>query len=83
MDVVAAPGTSDCMPLTLAENVGLLPTDRMRLYLLDLPGGSARVLAIATIARDPYGEVQVTERDFERLVEATAPFVDSFEFHAN
>jgi hypothetical protein len=81
MDVVAAPGTSDCMPLALAENVGLLPTDRMRLYLLDLPGGSARVLAIATIARDPYGEADVPERQFERLLDETTPIVDSFDFH--
>ena len=45
----------------------------MRLYLLDLPGGSARILAIAIAAPEP---------DFEHVVEAAAPIVDSFEFHA-
>jgi hypothetical protein len=44
---------------------------RMRLYLLDLPGGSARILAIAIVAPEP---------SFERVVEAAAPIVDSFEF---
>jgi hypothetical protein len=44
----------------------------MRLYLVDLPGGSARILAIAIIA---------SEADFERVLEAATPIVDSFEFH--
>jgi hypothetical protein len=82
MDVVAAPGASVCeMPLVLAEYVGLLRTDRMRLYLLDLPGGSARTLAIAMIARDPYLGAEVPERDFEHVVKKAAPIVDSFAFH--
>jgi hypothetical protein len=46
--------------------------DRMRLYLIDLPGGSARILAIAIIAPDAR---------FEHVVEAAAPILDSFEFH--
>ena len=47
--------------------------DRARLYLLDLPGGSARVLAIAVI----------TDVDsFETVLESAAPIVDSIEFHA-
>ena len=45
----------------------------MRLYLLDLPGGSTRTLTIAIVA---------SGRDFERVVEAAAPILDSFEFHA-
>lgn len=48
------------------------PTQMGRLYLLDLPGGSARALAILIIA---------TEGDFDRAVQAAAPVVDSFEFH--
>ena len=60
----------------------LLPTDRMRLYLVDLPGGSARVLAIALIARDPCGgKVEVSQQDFEQVVEAATPIVESIEFH--
>ena len=87
MDVVAAPGASVCdRPLVVLKfgtgfGFDLLRTDRMRLYLLDLPGGSARILAIAMIARDPYGEVEVPEPDFEHVVEVATPIVDSFEFH--
>jgi hypothetical protein len=44
----------------------------MRLYLVDLPGGSARILAIAIIA---------DESDFDSVVELAAPVVDSFNFH--
>jgi hypothetical protein len=83
MDVMVARGTSACdMPLVLAKlHVGLLRTDLMRLYLLDLPGGSARILAIAIIARDPYGKVEVSRQDFEQLVEAATPIVEAIEFH--
>jgi len=83
MDVMVARGTSACdMPLVLAKlHVGLLRTDLMRLYLLDLPGGSARILAIAIIARDPYGKVEVSRQDFEQVVEAATPIVESIEFH--
>jgi hypothetical protein len=45
---------------------------RMRLYLIDLPGGSARILAIAIIAPDAR---------FEHVVDAATPILDSFEFH--
>jgi hypothetical protein len=46
----------------------------MRLYLLDLPEGmSARILGIAIAA---------SEQGFERVMEAAAPTLDSFEFHA-
>jgi hypothetical protein len=44
---------------------------RMRLYLLDLPGGPARMLAIAIIAPDAR---------FEHVVEAAAPIIASFDF---
>jgi hypothetical protein len=91
MDVVAATGASVCgeggHPQVLAPapsagpngdlgwiGVGLRHGDRMRLYLLDLPEGmSARILAIAISAPEP---------DFERVVEAAAPVLDSIEFHA-
>jgi hypothetical protein len=42
------------------------------LYLVDLPGGSARILSIAIVA---------PESSFESVVEAAAPILDSFEFH--
>ena len=83
MDVIAAPGASVCddwpAPLALTTSdedsagVALEGGKRMRLYLIDLPGGmSARTLAIAISAPEP---------DFERVMEAAAPIVESFEFH--
>ena len=89
MDVVAAIGASVCQsagtPQVLAPKpsagpngdlgwvgVGLDQGHRMRLYLLDLPEGmSARILAIAIFA---------PEQVFERVMEAAASIVDSFEF---
>ena len=47
---------------------------RMRLYLLDYPGGSAPVLAIAVIA--------APETDFERVLEEATPIIESLELHA-
>jgi hypothetical protein len=44
---------------------------RMRLYLLDLPGGAARTLAIMIVA---------AEADFNAAVAAARPILDSFEF---
>jgi len=84
MDVVAATGASFCeegpAPQVLSADdrdwtgVGLEPGKRMRLFLLDLPEGlSARILAIA---------VSAPEADFEHVVEAAEPIVDSLEFHA-
>jgi hypothetical protein len=78
MDVVTARRASQCQALVLrpwspASGDDLDQGDRMRLYLLDLPGGiSARILAIAIVAPEPR---------FESVVEAAAPIVDSFEFH--
>lgn len=75
MDVVA-PGqleVGDCMPIVL-EHLWLGHDGRMRLYLLDLPDGmSARILAIAISALDT---------EFEHVVEAATPVLDSFEFHS-
>lgn len=76
LDVVPAPGGSVCdemgeVPLVLRER-GLASDERMRLYLIDLPGRPARTLAIAIITSEP---------SFERLLDAAA-VVDSFEFDA-
>jgi hypothetical protein len=75
MDVVAAPGARVCdgwiagSPVVTETSVE--PGSRMRLYLLDLPGGSARILAVAIVAPEPR---------FEQVAEAAAHIVDSFEF---
>jgi hypothetical protein len=86
MDVIAATGASVCDawggPQVVTPNdhdlewrgVALKHGHRMRLYLLDLPEGlSARILAIAIVA---------PEARFERVAEAAAPILASFEFHA-
>ena len=78
MDVAPAPGASVCdngsVPVVASSRpwAGLDHGRMGRLYVLDLPGGSARALAIWIVA---------PEADFERVVEAAAPVVDSFEFH--
>jgi hypothetical protein len=87
MDVVAAPGASNCdyegWPAVLAASTGTndeghqlveMPVgSRMRLYLLDLPEGiSAGILAIVIAA---------PESRFDQVVEKAAPIVDSVEFH--
>ena len=70
MDVVAAPGASDCGQI---DRLSAGQDGPMRLYLLDLPEGmSARILAIA---------ISALESEFEHVVEAAAPILDSFEFH--
>jgi hypothetical protein len=88
MDVTVAPGASVCdvfpSTLVLTQGVGysgprppgvdLDEDSRMRLYLLDLPEGSATpILAIAIVA---------PEARFDAVIEAAAPILDSFEFHA-
>ena len=76
MDVVAAPGASVCdivpAPMVLSD-IDLERGERMRLYLLDLPGGPGRILAIA---------ISAPEASFEQVVDAAGPIVDSFQFHA-
>jgi hypothetical protein len=62
----------DQLPRAAVTTSILEPGDRMRLYLVDLPGGSARILSIAVVA---------TEERFEAVVESAAPILDSFEFH--
>lgn len=74
MDVVAPgqPEEGDCLPMVL-QQLPLGADGRVRLYLLDLPDGmSARVLAIAISALDS---------EFEYVVNAAGPVLDSFEFH--
>ena len=84
MDVVAAPGAS-VGPCTAADAVDVVSVpgrpwasvglgDLGRLYVLDLPGGSARTLAIWITAPDAAV--------FEQALDAAAPLLDSFEFHA-
>ena len=83
MDVVAAPGASiapcgvSAVPVVSVPGRGAWGDvelgDLGRLYVLDLPGGSARTLAIWITA--PEGAL------FEQAVEAAAPILDSFEFH--
>jgi hypothetical protein len=62
----------DQLPRASVTTSILEPGSRMRLYLVDLPGGSARILSIAIVA---------PESSFESVVEAAAPILDSFEFH--
>jgi len=52
-------------------NVGL--SDSGRLYVLSLPGGSARTLAILITA--PSAAV------FQQALDGSEPLLDSFEFH--
>jgi len=56
----------------LNDEGGRRPTG-LRVYVLDLPGGSARTLTIAILA---------SNEDFDRVIEAAAPVLDSIEFHA-
>jgi hypothetical protein len=84
MDVVAAPGasTGPCsgggwVPVVSVPGRGAwggLGRGALgRLYVLDLPGGSARTLAIWITA--PEAAL------FERALDAAPPVLDSFEFH--
>jgi hypothetical protein len=74
MDVVnnVSAGVCDGNPRSAVTTVVPEPGNRMRLYLVDLPGGSARILSIAVVA---------PESSFETVVEQVAPVLDSFEFH--
>jgi len=89
MDVAFGPGTG-CRELGLGRaavaGTGYLQENGgvMRLYLLDLPEGmSARVLGIAIVA--PHKSQRCDPGStpcFQRVMEAAAPVLDSFEFHA-
>jgi hypothetical protein len=79
LDVAAVPGASTCsfgrVPVVSVSNRGawggIDQGDLGRLYVLDLPGGSARAMVIMITA---------PEAAFERAIEAAAPVLDSFEF---
>jgi hypothetical protein len=80
IDVLLAPGAVECpWQLTnvsattpvLLKQTPISEDQLVRLYLLDLPGGSARVLAIV-----------ILHADVENALELAAPIVDSIEFHA-
>jgi hypothetical protein len=74
MDVENTAGSLLCDPLPRSGVTRqlLAPGEHMRLYLVDLPGGSARILSI---------EIVAPESTFDRVVELAAPIIDSFEFH--
>ena len=79
LDVAAVPGAATCPNGEVSVVPGwdgawgtMAPGQLGRLYVLNLPGGSARALAILIMA---------SEAAFERAVEAAVPVVDSFEFH--
>ena len=84
MDVVAAPGASiapcggDRVPVVSVPGRGAWGGVALgglgRLYVLDLPGGSARTLAIW---------ISAPEAAFERTIEAAAPVLESFRFHTS
>jgi hypothetical protein len=65
------PNMSSTTPLLL-KGAPVVVADRARLYLLDLPGGSARVLAIAIMS---------DADSFEHALKVAAPIVNSIEFH--
>jgi hypothetical protein len=72
--VLAAPPCDGAFPVVSSSRTwGVVAPGQMgRLSLLDLPGGSARALAILIVA---------PEAEFERVLQAAMPVVDSFEFH--
>ncbi len=76
LDVVATGGTVCAWDQWVLEVQGIPNAGygefRMRLYLIDYPGESAQVLAIAIIASDDV---------FERVLEEAQPIIDSIEFH--
>ena len=80
MDVVLAPQASQCPVLRPAGDsstrraANLDLSTRMRLYLVDLPEGSAsRIMAIAIVA---------PESRFDSVIEAATPIIDSIQFPA-
>jgi hypothetical protein len=87
MDVAPAPGGSICDESNEAglftthasasvrhyTDISLWDQYQYRIYLLDVPAASTRILAVVM-----YGD----DRSFEDLVDAAAPVLDSFEFHA-
>jgi hypothetical protein len=74
MDVAVPANQEFCYPMWGPEGYGVvIPEWRLRLYLIDYPGGSVQVLTIAVIA--PW-------TGLEGMVEAATPILESIEFHA-
>jgi hypothetical protein len=76
IDVVTASGASFCehpvnSPFVMSD-AELSAGYGMGLYLLDLPGKPARILAITIVA---------PSANFDRAVDTAAPIIDSIEFH--
>lgn len=71
MDVNAVVAEGPCWWMWAPDQ---LSRYRMRLYLIDYPGGAAPVLAIAVIA---------PEEVFERVLEEATPIVESLEIHTH
>jgi hypothetical protein len=76
MDVMSAGEFLVCngRPRLVVSRNELEPGHRMRLYLVDLPGGSAQILSIAIVA---------PKTSFDRVVESAEPILESIEFHAS
>jgi len=73
MDVVLVQRPGSCSWSPFIHDNATAGIDRARIYLVDVPGGSGRVLAIATIT---------DEDSFETVLEWATPVVESIEFHA-
>lgn len=75
MDITVAEGASVCEVSGGPGRGDLGRGSRMRLYLVDLPEGSAKtILAIAVVSR---------EARFDETLEAAAPIIDTIEFHTD
>ncbi len=73
MDITLTAGASVCEVTGGPGRGDLVQGSRMRLYLIDLPEGSAtRTLAISVVA---------SEARFEAVLQAAEPIIDSIEFH--
>lgn len=75
MDVVRAPAGCRLLlwPTPFTDQDPFAADARARIYLVDLPGGSARILAIVTKA---------DEDSFETVLAWAAPVIESMEFHS-
>jgi hypothetical protein len=75
MDIVTAPGADACEPVgvpqVISQHIGLPGSDRMRLYLVDLPEASNRILAIVLTAE---------ASEFVRGIEGAEPILETFAF---
>jgi hypothetical protein len=56
---------------------GIGPTDKIRLYVLDLPGGDTVTIVVVA----PQGGTDFGGSQFQDLMDQTAPVLESFNFH--